>query len=278
MNPARRHTRAFTLIELLVTISVIALLIGMLLPALGSARESGRQTVCLSNLRSMTLGWTMYANTYKDYAMPLAYTRPQDLPRRGEPVFWWGTHGLTEAGVDHQKGFLAPFLDGTLSARSVFECPCQPWGSYRPQGNPDNPQFTSTYGYNGYFFSPSRTPGWDMSIGFRPWRKLGDVTSPTEVFVFADSLLGGGTPSNTALLDPPLLYSRRSWSINQYPTTAFRHFASKRSGTGSASTARADGSVRAVQAQSQWLVDPAHRIGSVGTDCQYYVPDAANWP
>jgi prepilin-type N-terminal cleavage/methylation domain-containing protein/prepilin-type processing-associated H-X9-DG protein len=55
--------RAFTLIELLVVISVIALLMTILLPALGRARESGKRTVCLSNLKTLQLAWGMYADS-----------------------------------------------------------------------------------------------------------------------------------------------------------------------------------------------------------------------
>lgn len=65
-----RDARAFTLIELLVVIAVIALLISILLPALSSARESGRQTQCLANVKQIGHSMFLYANDFRGQIFP----------------------------------------------------------------------------------------------------------------------------------------------------------------------------------------------------------------
>ncbi|MCC6661818.1 MAG: type II secretion system protein [Phycisphaerales bacterium] len=63
----RGKIRAFTLIELLVSISVIALLIGITIPALGGARETSRRLKCLTNLKGIGGGFQVYFNDHKNF-------------------------------------------------------------------------------------------------------------------------------------------------------------------------------------------------------------------
>ncbi|MAE63148.1 MAG: hypothetical protein CMJ18_02645 [Phycisphaeraceae bacterium] len=85
-RPVVKH--AFTLIELLVVISIVALLIAILLPAVKRARESARVVHCLSNVRQMGIGFGMYASDYR-----------QILPFRRDGVDWFWPDGLVTYDV-----------------------------------------------------------------------------------------------------------------------------------------------------------------------------------
>ncbi len=107
-NP-RRLQRAFTLIELLVVIAVIAVLIGLLLPALSRAREAGRNVVCLGNLRSCAALVQAYADDNKGLSPALG--RPYtDAPN-------WAVVVQNLAGVQGTT------VGETLTPKSVVVCP-----------------------------------------------------------------------------------------------------------------------------------------------------------
>jgi len=77
------HRPGFTLIELLVVIAIIALLAALLLPALAKARERGRQSFCINNVRQQTLAVILYADENHDTLPPTAY-----LDADGDEVDW----------------------------------------------------------------------------------------------------------------------------------------------------------------------------------------------
>jgi len=271
MTKTRNLSRAFTLIELLVVIAIIALLIGILLPSLSSAKQSAQATICASNQRQLVTAWIMYTDDYRGYAMP--HLRSSGINRQ----YWYGSENIATQTLDHTAGTLTPYLSAAPGDTSVFECPNQPTDSYHTQGSTNG--FTSTYGYNAYGLAPSTT-GYFSLYNQRTIR-VASLHRPSSQLVFADTLIAlfSGQPSNSALLDPPKLFTPGlGWRENFSPTTAFRHGKPKGKGFGQAITARADGSVTKEKHDPEAKSIANHGIGSISkTNDPSYIQSPERW-
>ncbi len=139
MNKARWNAQGFTLIELLVVIAIIALLIGILLPALGAARNSAQALKAGANARNISQGVAVYGATNRDY-LPPAYTYPTT-----PDGFNWRPEGQTlevESNPDGINGYAhwSYFLFGGAVPEDAFESPkTTNNGAPRTFDNPNDP-------------------------------------------------------------------------------------------------------------------------------------------
>jgi len=115
-GPSRRH--AFTLIELLVVISIIALLVGILLPALGAARRTALAAVCMSNVRQMGTAQMAYASSNKEM-LPAGH-RWETANRR---ISWQAATYIFLTGDKLDPIFFRPSVEDTFLLDSAYECP-----------------------------------------------------------------------------------------------------------------------------------------------------------
>ncbi|HVT88214.1 MAG TPA: type II secretion system protein [Tepidisphaeraceae bacterium] len=106
-----RKVRAFTLVELLAVIGIIAVLVSLLLPALGRARESANRTACLSNLRQLGMAFQLYVQDNNG-----TYPNAANGVRSDADWIYW------QADRDPSQSRIAPYLAKQFNDR-YFLCP-----------------------------------------------------------------------------------------------------------------------------------------------------------
>jgi prepilin-type N-terminal cleavage/methylation domain-containing protein len=198
---------AFTLIELLVVISVIALLVSILLPALNSARQAASGAVCLTNQKSLVLAWLMYKDANKDL-IPNAVIGFDSLNRHR----WsWVQHPQDVNGnlvssvtsEDYIRGIQHGVLYKYLENYKAYNCPgdrrniqgVKTVTSYNVQDNMNGYETSGTYDVNG------------KTIKVRA-EKYTQIHNPYEKYVFVEENDNRNTNHQGAWMGPWLASNR----------------------------------------------------------------------
>jgi len=171
------HSVAFTIIELLTTISIIAVLGAMLIPALVHGREKARTVACVNNHRQVVIAWTLYAGDHGDRLIP----NPDSTLEEGQGYGWVAgnvrMNGLdtnVDIMADERVSWLAPYVKRV----SLYKCPS------------DDSEFVRSISMN-CRMNPTKfdgVPAWVGGLGtnFVNFRKIADVQKPSEMLVILD--------------------------------------------------------------------------------------------
>jgi prepilin-type N-terminal cleavage/methylation domain-containing protein/prepilin-type processing-associated H-X9-DG protein len=147
MRNSRRRC-AFSLVELLVCIGIIAILLGILLPILSSARRESRRAACLAGLQQWSATFAVYLNDNRGRQPPRGDVY-NISPANGTPLFWWE---LLSNGRDMRRQLFCP--EATEESNGAPLSAFHTWGPqamWNPGGGIRGPFFGS-YGFNAWLY------------------------------------------------------------------------------------------------------------------------------
>lgn len=192
------HHSGFTLVELLVVIGIIALLISILLPALGKAREQAKSMKCKSNMRSIYQACMFFANDTKG-RLPRGAKVEDTFTGFGvnagiaeERYAWFmagdGSNNVSAGHADFDRGALWKYLGNNLSRRQMVMCPSDQGDDPMRRGGIITPLTARdfTYSINGLTHRDYST---DATVNRIAWGiKITDVIKPTEKIFLIEEL------------------------------------------------------------------------------------------